>query len=59
MEAIDNLSTTDITVIIAAHRLSTVKSCQNIVLLDGGRIVDQGPFDYLASRNEIFMLGTN
>ena len=58
MEAVDNLSTTDITVIIVAHRLSTIKSCQNIVLLDGGKIVDQGTFDHLASRNEIFSLGT-
>jgi ABC-type multidrug transport system fused ATPase/permease subunit len=58
MEAVDNLSITDITVIIVAHRLSTVKSCQNIVLIDDGKIVDQGTFDYLASRNEIFALGT-
>ena len=56
MEAVDNLSTTDITVIIVAHRLSTIKSCQNIVLLDGGKIVDQGTFDHLAARNEIFSL---
>tara|TARA_B110000908_G_scaffold80909_1_gene96975 strand:- start:29388 stop:31202 length:1815 start_codon:yes stop_codon:yes gene_type:complete len=55
MEAVDNLSETDITVIIVAHRLTTVKSCQNIILLDGGKIVDQGTFDDLALRNDIFL----
>ena len=58
MKAVDNLLETDITVIIVAHRLSTVKSCQNIILLNDGKIIDQGTFDQLASRNQIFSLGS-
>ena len=38
------------TVIIIAHRLSTVKKCDMIVFMQAGRVVDQGPFDDLARR---------
>ena len=37
MEAIDRLSR-DLTILIIAHRLSTLKNCSNIVKLDKGRI---------------------
>ncbi|MEX1176913.1 MAG: ABC transporter ATP-binding protein [Nitriliruptor sp.] len=39
------------TVITVAHRLSTVRRCDRVVLLDEGRIVDVAPFDELASRH--------
>jgi ATP-binding cassette, subfamily B, bacterial PglK len=39
------------TIVAVAHRLSTVRSCDRVVLIDGGRIVDVGPFDELASRH--------
>jgi len=42
------------TVILVAHRLSTVLNADSIVLLVDGRIDDAGPFDDLASRNERF-----
>lgn len=37
------------TVVIVAHRLSTVKNADNIVVLDGGQIVEQGTHQALAS----------
>ena len=51
--AIDQLSG-EKTLIIIAHRLSTVRHCDLIVLLDGGRVVDQGSFAELAQRNPEF-----
>jgi ATP-binding cassette subfamily C protein len=42
------------TVIIVAHRLSTVRHCDRILLVDAGRIVDAGSFDDLLERNAAF-----
>ncbi len=43
-----------VTIIVIAHRLSTVRNCDAIVLLDEGRVVDQGSFDELNARNAAF-----
>lgn len=37
------------TVVIVAHRLSTVKNADNIVVLEGGKIVEQGTHQALAT----------
>ncbi|CAA7613563.1 ABC-type multidrug transport system [Candidatus Terasakiella magnetica] len=42
------------TVVIIAHRLSTVRHCDRLLLVDGGRVADQGSFDDLAGRNASF-----
>jgi len=44
------------TVIIVAHRISTIRKCDNIYLFENGRIIDQGNFDDLTKRNENFSL---
>ena len=44
MEAINNLSK-NITIILIAHRLNTVKNCDIIFKLDKGEIVGQGSFE--------------
>ena len=43
-----------ITIIIIAHRLSTVKRCDNIYVLNKGEIVEQGAFKELIKRNISF-----
>jgi ATP-binding cassette subfamily C protein len=53
MEALENASH-DRTVIIVAHRLSTVQRADRIAFLDQGRIVDVGRFDELVARNANF-----
>jgi ABC-type multidrug transport system fused ATPase/permease subunit len=53
MEAVHNLGSRK-TVIVIAHRLSTVRDCDTIVLLEDGRIAAQGRFADLASREDAF-----
>ncbi len=51
--AIEQLSKSK-TLIVIAHRLSTVKKCDTIYFLHEGEIVDQGSFEELMGRNEQF-----
>ncbi|QPM67318.1 ABC transporter ATP-binding protein [Atribacter laminatus] len=52
-QAIENLSKMK-TLIIIAHRLSTVRNCDTIYLIDRGSIIAQGKFDVLANENPQF-----
>jgi ATP-binding cassette, subfamily B (MDR/TAP), member 1 len=40
-----------VTVISIAHRLTTIRNCDQIVVLDGGRIIEQGNHEQLMSLN--------
>ena len=42
------------TVLIVAHRLSTIRNVNRILVFDAGRIVDEGSYEELASREGIF-----
>ena len=42
------------TILMIAHRLSTVKSCDSIVQLENGRIVAQGTYNELSNHNRSF-----
>ena len=53
MEAVHNLGH-EITIILIAHRLSTVKACDSIFLLEKGELRAQGTFDELTQANERF-----
>ncbi len=53
MEAVQNIRS-DKTVILIAHRLSTVKSCDTIFLMERGRLMAQGSYDELLAGNETF-----
>jgi ATP-binding cassette subfamily C protein len=43
-----------VTMIIIAHRLSTVRNCDRLILLDEGRITGRGTFEELHERNSVF-----
>jgi ATP-binding cassette, subfamily B, bacterial PglK len=53
MEAVHNIAGAK-TVIMIAHRLSTVRNCDTIFLLEQGQVVSQGTFDELVAGNETF-----
>lgn len=53
MDAVHNLGH-EITIILIAHRLSTVKDCDQIFLLDNGELKGQGRFEQLAKENKYF-----
>ena len=53
MEAVNNIGK-NITIIIIAHRLSTVKECDIIFQLENGILKDQGTFDKLIEINDKF-----
>lgn len=58
MDAVNNLSK-DITIILIAHRLSTVKKCDQIFLLEKGELKSKGTFDELIKINDNFRQSVN
>jgi ATP-binding cassette, subfamily B, bacterial PglK len=43
------------TIIIIAHRLSSVKLCDRVYLMNSGRVIDVGSFDEIAARHPDFV----
>jgi ABC-type multidrug transport system fused ATPase/permease subunit len=53
MDSINKLSV-DKTIIIIAHRLTTIKDCEVIFLLEKGELKNQGTFDELIEKSDLF-----
>ena len=50
-EALDSLNCTRL---VIAHRLSTIQNCDRIMVLDGGRIIEDGTYNSLLSQGGFF-----
>lgn len=50
----DSLSKLGCTRIVIAHRLSTVKDCDRIIVMDKGRISEEGTFEQLMAKKGLF-----
>ena len=50
-EALDKMGCTRI---VIAHRLSTIRHCDRILVLDGGRIAENGTYDELIAKGGLF-----
>ena len=53
IDAIGNIARKK-TILVIAHRLTTLKDCDTIYLMEGGRIVSQGTYDELMAENRQF-----
>ena len=53
MDAIEGLSS-DLTILLIAHRLTTVRHCDTIVELEQGQVVAQGAYENLIERSPSF-----
>ncbi len=53
LQAIESVSKLK-TMIIIAHRLTTVKNCDSIYLMEKGKVIAEGSYDALVKKNEQF-----
>ncbi len=50
-QSLDGLKCTRV---VIAHRLSTIRNCDRILVLDGGKIIEDGTYDELIAQNGFF-----
>jgi HlyD family secretion protein len=53
MESISEIAS-NMTVLVIAHRLNTVKACDMIYYMDDGKIIDNGTYEELMISNQNF-----
>lgn len=50
-KAVDALSE-ELTVVVIAHRISTIRNADNIIVIDQGEIVEEGTYDELSNKSD-------
>ena len=50
----ENLAKMQCTRITIAHRMSTIRECNRVIVLDGGKVAEDGTYDDLMARGGLF-----
>ena len=50
----ENLSRMKCTRITIAHRMSTIRDCNRIIVLDGGKVAEDGSYEELLAKGGLF-----
>jgi ABC-type multidrug transport system fused ATPase/permease subunit len=53
-QTLDRIAGQDIIVVVIAHRLATVRNCERIVVMDKGRVAEQGTHDELLAAQGLY-----
>ena len=53
IQSLKNLSNS-LTVILVSHRISVLRNCDKIILVEDKKIADEGNYEYLEKNNMIF-----
>jgi len=58
IEVVDKIKE-NIMIIIITHKITTIKNCDKIIILENGKVSDSGKYNYLKSNSEFFNKLTN
>ena len=58
-EVVNAIHDRGVSCIVIAHRLSTVRDCNEIIVLDKGKVIERGTHDELIAKNGVYKFLVN